>query len=157
MVVALRLSAPNLLGVDRRLDGQRRGLSGIELHRPMDVLEMPAHPADHHMADLKLRGRVSRLKSPSWHGWFSPPVGLYPTDIVSIPAIFGNSVIKAETVRLLRARLLCRMTLVKQGKPEARARLARASGLIVIGKVPIWTIRSSRWRRVAAIASSWAD
>ena len=72
MVVALRLSAPNLLGVDGGLDGQRRGLGGIELHRPVDILEMPAHPGDHHVADLKLRGRVSRLKSPSWHGWVSP-------------------------------------------------------------------------------------
>src|SRR5262249_62038289 len=68
MVIALRLSAPEFGGVDGRLDGSERRSGRIELERSMHVLEMAAHPTNHHMANLKLRRRMARFKDPFWHG-----------------------------------------------------------------------------------------
>src|SRR5262249_4428893 len=62
--VALGLSGPQLVGVNDSLGRTTCRIVGIKLHRAFDVLEVAAHPGDHHVARAKLRCGVPRFKSP---------------------------------------------------------------------------------------------
>jgi len=40
---------------------------GVELERPVDILQVPAHVAHHHVSSGELRGGVPRFEKPSGH------------------------------------------------------------------------------------------
>src|SRR5262249_43515050 len=62
VIVALRFSGPQPLGLDRRFQGREYPRLRIELQAAVDIFEMSPYPRHHHVTDAEFGSRVSRLK-----------------------------------------------------------------------------------------------
>src|SRR5437762_3867359 len=58
--VAVGLASPQLSRIDHHVDRAPDGIVGVKFHAPFDILEVPTHPRDHHVARSEPGGGVSR-------------------------------------------------------------------------------------------------
>src|SRR5258708_25947536 len=56
MRIPIRFACPESGDVNDRLDGTSRGVLRIKFHRPLHILDMPAHPGHHHVPGGELSG-----------------------------------------------------------------------------------------------------
>ena len=65
--VASGISGPEPPRVDSHLGHRSLRVCGVELQRPLDILEVAAHPGHHHVAHAKFGSGVPRLEYPTGH------------------------------------------------------------------------------------------
>jgi len=80
VLITLWLSGPEFLGIDDHLDGRVHWIRRIKLQRAVHVLEVTAHPRNHHVPDAKLSGSMSRLESPFRHFTQNSEILRFPFD-----------------------------------------------------------------------------